>query len=966
MPKKLHQIKWEGGQVDGDNLPGFVTDLLNIEMDRPGALRARDTLVSDGSYTNADVVGVAIIETDPIGDSPSGWRVVFGANGISVFKNEVGATVYASMNYPFDQGSLDADRCEVLVYGERAFFCAVDTDNVPRGVAIVSVAPGETAFSAPLAYAGSRFDHDEVELGRRWVVSSTNGSRPTITVKTFRGFSINKAYATASSDTPEFFTICNSDPNMRQERVDAIAAASANLNSDICGLVVSVRADGEGLYGPDAVVKLSAQGVLHDGTLGRVSDGIEIYLRDMLDDDWDNWGHSARWNSYAVTNDMRFSISIGVLTHADRAAEYRSLNVYREVVDYDNTELGPTGTNELIMSAPFTEELMRDDRRSLTGGFYIRTYPNEYEDRDIMLKSDVEAYRDITITTGLYDSTYLLMEDEKDYICPANPLAVFRDSAGDAYYSRLCYSAVPNRSEGTLYKDTGWASLGSGVMMYVHPCYSGSGHELTISSVHPDLTPSTEVRVFRATMEEGLILMSRHPESGTREACEIFAGTSLPLMRLFSGWMLDYSATLCAFQPMPNPVSNHSTYQLSTESRYGMNTANRDFVIVDADFSNASYCDPCAFWFGVMAEPPIYEPTIVAYRDTGATAIHSEDTINGVLGEDVVDARPRHIAIAGGRLLGLNGFHGDNDEETRLFYSEYRNFSTFGKHAFIDYGSRGDGIGSGLSLFKTKLCIHFTGATYMVDVSGGLDASWRELGAITGVGMPVGQKPCQTPMGAVWYDGRDVVVFDGHQVQPISYIPRRKLSVRETLARMVQTDSPVVLYRESMRQVWVLCGREVLVFDIDLIAWHRHLLTEAPESGRAQELKRTAEKEVLAFADGGSIFYYRFDADEVPAFEWGVRARVDIDVPEIIKKSKRLYVHMYPDDGVDHSISTIVVGDHSTQEQDILVDGGGLMSRFQASIRGRIVDVQIYTKESDRWRGEIESFGMSYKPKRVK
>lgn len=952
MAKKLHQIDWSKGQVDGDNLPGMVTEILNMDLDRPGALRARDSLVDQG-ITTSDAYGHARITTNPTGDPDFQdyiWDIYFTETGVVLTGTSptLGLRIVETKAYPFDVTDLDSDLSEMVVYGERVFFCAVDSGNTPLGVCITSFIPrgrrfrdgpavGNTVFNVP--FYMQAYDWT-------WTVRSIDPIRPDLIGRNARYFQM-MGYRDLSA---YWGVVCNG-----RAVSDSLTAASNDIRMGIsvggCGLLATAMPEEDGLYGQDAVVDYYVQFKYGDGRFSRLSDAHRINVRevagiweegDYLDETWAHGGKMFEPDSYA---ELRYGIGVCLFVSNSLDESVDEVRVYKKVVDYDNAELDPTDEYELVQIAK-----VRDDE----------TDPVD----DLGIADLVVNERFGWAQSRIYDDGSNEYRFQA-FMCDAtNPR--YRNSSGSLYELRFStFNGVERRGEqrisgGTLYRGSGWLKSHQ-CMIHIPECYGIDGGDLSISTVQV----GTSGNYF---YNPSIIYSSICTLMATYKAND-------PKVRMGLGWCAPIYGAQRASDGEYEGLSQHAArtdwreydhdLYMALVTPHGNRPCNGELCFLDIETGTFTWeYDGAQTLSQQLIEAHVNATPLIFTLDLGSASLYTDQSFTGVAEDDWVTVKPRHIAVSGGRLFCLNGYFDGSDEETRMFYSSHGNFSAFSRYAYIDYGARGDGVGVGISTYRNKLLLHFTGATYVLDISGGIDASWRELGAISAMGSISSKSIIETPVGVFWYNGVDLVWFNGTNVNPVSYIERDRRSVRETLSSMIgeRHEDVVLAYRKSLRQVWLCLDSDVMVFDIDSFAWHKYELDEI--EGEIIDISGQAGDEIL-LTDTST---YSFDPTGTVEFDWGVKGTIDLGVPEIEKKAKRIYLDIRPDDdSVERMLELVVSGNNVSQTHELYTSVPSGVIRAQASIRGRHIELDVHTFEGGgQWRAEIESLGMSYKPKRVK
>lgn len=968
MSKQLHQVEWDLGQVDGDNRRAMVTELLNVEMDNPGALRSRDTLVRKGDAPEG-AIATAHIDTKTLsGSDASGWDIVFMPTSVLIWEiasdGSRSTVPQYGLNYPIDVGTLDSNRCEVVIYGEKVFFCMVNTDNEPLGVCMIYGMSSGERFRPLGASVGTDYEPTESQrsAGTAWLIRMMSAYRPPAVMESFQSFSILRYQEKNSGAIVTDYYGIGKDGIYRDETYEtSIGALRSSIPNGGVGLLATVSPEEEGLYGANALVEYMVQYRYMDGSYSALSDPMRVNFSQLvgtepgnpyLDDNSGVPSTGFDVFEHDPENDLSYGCHVGLVVPETIPMDVKQVLVYKRVIDYDNQDLEITDSNDLLFSADVFVDA--DDDTSFT--------PSEFR---------IEKGFGWLINHQV-DSLYYGTNP------PDKSLRINRLSDTRVCYSystqmkRFVFPSTMLVKSGTGIIGNGWIHVGGGSMVYVPKCFGildgdtefGTGLSYGLSG------PS---RVYLTCSDAHLLVRSR---GATQFPVAFAGGVNLPVYNVIDG-----SSNVHAVSAHVMLNSEHgdtgpgtgiialtgitaSTY-LSLIRNKGVRVDDLNALVLKHDSADCGCRWVQSDSVVRTASQRIAETKTMPmafFIDFGRMSTYTEESISGVLDENIVDVKPRHIAVSGGRLFGLNGIFNGIDEETRLFYSQYGSYSAFDKDMFIDYGSRNDGVGKAISGYRNKLVLHFSRATYTIDVAGGLDASWRELGAITGVGAVGIWSIVETPLGVFWYNGTDIMWFNGQSIRTVSYIPERKVSVRETLKEMVGGDHESVrlAYRTSMRQVWVSINGEALVLDIDTMAWHKHEFSEF--SVGISAINGDGESESLHTSEG----IYSFDGEAAPNFIWGITGNIDLGVPEIIKKIKRIYVQMIPDDVLTHEFQLLVSSGGISQEQTMPIPSGGDVVRAQASIRGRIVTVTANTLGGDPWRGKIESVGLSYKPKRVK
>jgi hypothetical protein len=360
--------------------------------------------------------------------------------------------------------------------------------------------------------------------------------------------------------------------------------------------------------------------------------------------------------------------------------------------------------------------------------------------------------------------------------------------------------------------------------------------------------------------------------------------------------------------------------------------------------------------------------------DTGAPTLETLLSVNGVAEGDRSDVTPKAITFAGGRMIGINVSQDGVEKGSRLVYSEFRKYNVVSKASYIDYGTRDDGAGIALAEFGGRLLVGLTSSVYVVDISGGSDLTWREIGSHPKIGIASSRSIVSTPFGIFFADGEDVHLFDGNRIRQTTRT-REGADVRETYRALFASSSnpPSLHWRTDLSQLWV-CLDEVLVYDVKLDAWHRHDLEEVTNLDLVHSLYNVDGAQYLAWSrDEGLYIYEADDSKTTRDFDWGLdTGRISMGSSEFIKKLKRIYLDLdTPEHSPEPTVENIelAVDGNTTSPIEITPNNGTReVHRKSYSSRGYAPRLQLTVKNgtNEAWNGVVESFGMSYKPKKLK
>lgn len=371
--------------------------------------------------------------------------------------------------------------------------------------------------------------------------------------------------------------------------------------------------------------------------------------------------------------------------------------------------------------------------------------------------------------------------------------------------------------------------------------------------------------------------------------------------------------------------------------------------------------------YGIASKKPL-----VLYVDD-TQAGYTYEQVSGINENELSVVSPRAATLGSGRMICLNVVQDGSANESRLCYSEFRRPSTFRKSNYIDYGPRDDGYGVALASFAGRLLVLHSTSCYILDISGGSDMAWREIGAYNDVGALSAQAVVTTAVGVFFASQGGVYYFDGDKLTKISQMEGRDIT--QTYKTLFKGTCRLA-WRSDMRQLWVSGGGTTLVFDFDRGAWHKHEFS----------LETTPTTDLIRFFNIGNVefstFWYRPTSttsavytfsleqpgDTVP-FAWGLTTGpIDMGAAEVVKKAKSIYV------------DTQGATDNALPIGVWYVDGALMASyapgyernvkRIRTNVRDYSLNFRVETStlpgSNQYWAGVIESLGLSYKPKRLK
>jgi len=664
--------------------------------------------------------------------------------------------------------------------------------------------------------------------------------------------------------------------------------------------------------------------------------------------------------------DKSFEYDIGftVMTHKDLLAPVSHIRIYRKILDGGVTS---SGNYDLLFTAAIFDEDVHEETYdvSVDSGYC----------GDKLLFTTSSGYEELNDAWTLPDEENIgikVTDDGGD---------TWEHRASNNYYWKYGYKITSNSNDVTLKVTAGWMKPDvsyDDLRAYAPPHFYAEG-DLEFKCIWRPLFSDTQLFHISVTMEESIYITDRYPTAQEYDSpgiplyenefekipAMIVGSKAAPPYTVYetgsngAGFKMPYTHEVYGGHPAPGAeltelLAGRGVFKCGVRiaESYGLpDNATADIVAG----GNAPNGDPS---FG---------ETFPLFRDSANPSFSPtlEEELGGTDIENIAEINPRHIGIAGGRLFGLNITMNGVHESSKLVYSEFGKFSSFRIDNYIDYGVRDDGEGVGISALKSYVIAHHSSSTYVIDVSGGSDFAWREVGAYTDAGCISNDLIAITPFGVFWCSYNHMWLFTGSRPIPISD------EIVNTYRRFARTAYKLS-YKEDLKQIIMFSeGNNALVYDIEERAWHTHNFEEMSADDKTGSLFSVEGSIYLSHYSNGNIGHsFRvFERDSDEHFTWGFNTGdISMGAPEVIKKIKRLYLNTVLEDtsSTPENIRINAVGDQSgnvTIDEDI-INGGQL--RRSVSVKGYFVNLDVKIDRSSFWRGSLDSLGLSYKMKKLK
>jgi hypothetical protein len=932
VPKQLHQIGWEGGMTEGDVGPQTVQDLLNVELDVEGQLRPRNVLLNMATNPNrqyfhngAEYVPIDFKYMQKPTDSSVIYSVMLTTHSIVIFNDTdlvaiVGVTLFSAEG----GGVSEIDKTSTLtINGSDIYISAIDpVTKLPIGIFRYMYLESSTRFRLPL-YTDATGLSRETPVAARWALIGPSGIFPILHLLEVAEFWGRTPYNNRENFYSNACGLCGS------MKTAVVLAATIVRDRDTKASSLM------GHFTPMAVEKtfsvdMCVQFVYVDGTHSVLSNPVSLSVTTSVDG-------------------QCVGIATTVCVNSSFPQVVASINVYRRILKRD-TDVTSDLEWELLYTADISSTILAQKDRVSSASIINKAWSN-FEDIDMTCTGitslvrkatgfDVEILADggskrtfegvCAYTSGWFNCWAYTADDPDSYLmvyCPKTLIGlgihtVWTGNIPDFYNED---------SFGNYYKQTiGAASPNGAVVAYGWESLLGS-NTYCLGANQDALSPwliNTFYYYYPARTYRGAI--NNYP-----------AGLTLVEETQSTSFGAELGGTVIYLNTPSSVKTNYGTD--------GPITGNG----------------------GVLLAPRV----LFMFVDNSQSGM-SVENVSGVSETEASVVHPRKITFSAGRMIGLNVVQDGEEIASRLVYSEFRRPFSFRKSNYVDYNTRDDGKGVAIAAFAGRLLVLNTTSSYILDISGGSDMSWRELGAYNDIGAINDKAVVTTNVGIFFASQSDVYWFDGNKLVKITEMEGRRVS---SAYRLMDKSKVTLAWRSSLRQLWVCeCASNILVFDMDRGAWHRHVLSEldfAPNITKPIRFNNINNVEFLTLHYTlGLIDIFSGICDNpttqiTTPFQWGVTTGlVNMGSSEIVKKSKSFYLDLAGVTGTSGNIDIWYTDVNSTPDKSITPGITRAVHRVRTSVRSSWLNFKVLAKlnGSTYWRGSIESLGLSYKPKRLK
>lgn len=931
--KKLWQVGWKGGQTEGDVGPETVQELLNVDLDVEGQLHPRGTLTENTSrlwtHTGATDIPIDMKYMNKPDDASVVYRVQLSTTGITILIDSSGASV-VTLTFAAAEGWVGGSTIDItstMEIDNNNIYVTALISGVPVGVFKAMYISQSNRWRIP-TYTSNTGMSAEVPYSAKWTMIGPSGITPVLEV-----IEITEKWGQAPENTREdFYTAANTLCGMLKTKVviGALRMLDRAQSTAAVAAFISQMAAKQTL-----VVDFAVQFVYVDGTHSSLS-------------------NPASFTAQTSAADLAVGIASTIAVNTSLSQSVGAINVYRKIVRSGETT-SIDSDYELLYTADIgSEDLAEKD--SVTTETILHKYWADFH--NLGSSSDDEAAMGTTalVRVAVPSTTTNIIEPGAGHR---------REFSGTAMYTSGWFKVA------TYTPDTPYSYL---VVFAPRALVASGTHTYYVGNMQESLNEATQGRYYKAVIgsvgNECVVVYNYAANVGSN-VYAIGGNQSVISPRFVFG----------AYAQIP--------------IRYYMGaTFHDDGGVWSATekVQTASFGDDIA---GVIMYQPTNSVTKVNYDGTALSSTGSkmtdprvmvmyvDDTQAGFSVENVAGIKdieksvvlPRKISFGAGRMLCLNVRQDETEKAARLVYSEFRRYNAFRKSNYIDYGPRDDGIGVSLAFFAGRLLVLHSTSCYVLDISGGSDMAWRELASYKDVGAISDKAVVTSSVGVFFASQADVYFFDGNKIIKISDLEGRRVTAAY---RAMTKINITLLWRSDLRQLWVCDrGTTVLVFDMDLGAWHKHSLTEFSTAGPYMlpiRFNNLANAEFLttAYKNGTTdkVQAYTFVTNGTTTpFQWGVTTGpINMGVSEVVKKAKSIYVDTVGVASTSGDIDVWYTDVTGSADKSFTPGTSRAVNRVKVSSRNYWLNMKLLTKlnGSTYWRGAIESLGLSYRPKRLK
>jgi hypothetical protein len=933
--KKLWQVGWKGGQTEGDVGPETVQELLNVDLDVEGQLHPRGTLTENTSrlwtHTGATDIPIDMKYMNKPDDAAVVYRVQLTTTGITVLLDSDGSTV-VTLTFAAAEGwagSSTIDITSKMDIDNNNIYVTALISGVPVGVFKAMYISGSTRWRIPLGTSNTGLSA-EAAYSAKWVMIGPDGIVPALDI-----IEITETWGQAPSNTRDaFYSSANTLCGLMKTKV-VIGALKmldrAQSTAAVAAFIPQMSAK------QTFTVEFSVQFVYVDGTHSSMSD-------------------PASFTSQTSAADLAVGIASTIAMNTSLSQAVAAVNVYRRIIRKSEATITDPAY-ELLYTADIGSDVLAE-KDSISSENVIHKYWAEFHNLGSGVGTDDEAAMGTTsmMRVTIPSTTTNLIEPGAGHR---------REFSGTATYTSGWFKVAaytPDTPDSNLVVFCPRALIASGI----HTYYAGN----MIESQN-EATQGQYYKMVLGSVGNECVSVYNFAANLGSNVYAIGGDQSILSPRLVLG---SYAQVPVRYYMGAAFTDNGGTWSVTEKVQTASFGDDIGGIVMYQPTNSVTKCNYSTTAVTGAGTRMIDPKVLVMYVDD-TQAGFSVENVAGINDIEKSVVLPRKISFGAGRMLCLNVRQDETEKAARLVYSEFRRYNAFRKSNYIDYGPRDDGVGVSIAYFAGRLLVLHSTSCYVIDISGGSDMAWRELASYKDVGAISDKAVVTSSVGVFFASQADVYFFDGNKIIKISDLEGRRV----TAAYQAMTKANItLLWRSDLHQLWVCDrGTTVLVFDMDLGAWHKHSLIEFSTAGPYMlpiRFNNLANAEFLttAYKNGTTdkVQAYTFVTNGTTTpFQWGVTTGpINMGVSEVVKKAKSLYVDTSGVASTSGDIDVWYTDVTGSADKSFTPGTSRAVNRVKVSSRNYWLNMKLLTKlnGSTYWRGAIESLGLSYRPKRLK
>ena len=951
IPKQILEIMWHLGITDGDITPGYVRELVNLELDRPGELRPRKQWTSTDFPDGAGCGKYCGMQMH----DPSG-SVTWGGNGVIELENDgsnliinlhgytpaLSETICASVSGEYDL--VDIDECFIEDVDGRFYIFVYggakqDEDNWAYSVYILSYVSGHDIISAA-AIDTTDITYDELDGSTIYGERLVNASEADLDVGEFL-YSVSDEWMVTSlkKDAP---SLGSEYSDASEDVVLVLGFIESERVSDYVEDLVGGQID---YLEASERLEYRIQAVFRDGALSGLSEGVV------------NGTCSAARGRISLNLFVSKSY-LSANTDISAIRIFRRINGKTEGLDWElarTIDLTEDAVNESIGSQSYT--MTADGSQLLRAG---SGSIGHYNSGSTLITDEDDGYRSHFEYMGWQAAEGADFAGQEYF----KYIPLHRYSESDLTH-KPCANAVWKGDRSVTIRGVCGGYLPK-IGYYNYDYYGCSNADtiisyIPISNFQQRRKSEDDLYVILGAISTGMYLYG-HSEGETQNA-----NFKSLVHRMWKEPGRDMGSFGSYYYPKIDMTVSATTYgsawcERTFEAALYPYYIDQMLFLGDGQYPGVAFTPHGALGYDDMVTTGdlVLNSPRLGISDPLIPSIEviADDTTNVI--SDTYHIHANRLLALGGTTETVEG--GLDHYGSRLFFSEYGNFSDW-RGNFIELGQKDAGSKVAVKSFKSIIVCFFTGAVHFIDASGGASSSWRILGGHLADGCLSKRHIVETPFGIAWCGKHGVYLFDGTKVVDLTV---NKIESRYTSKVGGLPSIKMLAYNNIKKQLWVVedysDGTNVLVYDFVGGAWHTHELGTA-------ELTDVYEMFFFDGADGEEYYSnvstlgIRVGSSEAGSILWEIDSGPNaIGRQGIVKKIKKIYFSStYAGEITIGATASSDIAATVATDTEAVVSGS---NKIRTRGKGAFIILHAYGEfHADE---SIDSIEISYKPKKIK